>query len=107
MALNPAAESEIEKIRRDLITVALNGLPDLYDRERGLFCLRAVRGRGGLLREGASVRYTLISLLGIQAARDRGIEIGPDPADFVSRIAALIRKEETGEAGLLLWLCAK
>ncbi|MDD5532125.1 MAG: hypothetical protein PHC52_04970 [Syntrophales bacterium] len=107
MALNPAAEFKIEKLKRDLVTLALNGLTDLYDKERGLFCFRAARGREGLFREGASVRYTLISLLGIQAARDRGMETVLNPADFVSRLAAMIRKEETGEAGLLLWLCAK
>jgi len=107
MVLTTAAEFELEDWKRSLITLALNGLHEMYDKESGLFCFRAVRGKPGLVREGASVRYTLIALLGLQAARDKDMHTRPDFADCAARLMNRIGREEIGETGLLLWLCAK
>lgn len=88
--------------------LAALGLVQMFDAEKQLFCFRLKLTPDGLVKEGISHRYTIMSLLGLhrlEAARQQFSPIGVKAAldgllgraDWVSNI---------GDLGLLLWACA-
>lgn len=99
-ALNPA---EIVSLNQ----LAISGLVSMFDRGSNLFCHRLVRTPKGLLREGPSRRYTLISALGLQRLQSLGERC---PIDARPILAALLKDTRwianLGDLGLLLWACA-
>lgn len=90
-----------------LVDLAIQGLPQMYDAENRLFCVRLYRANDGLVREGVSVRYTLISLMGLHKYEARGrrppIEVRPVLDSLLSAVDSI---GDIGDLGLLLWLCA-
>src|SRR5271156_4352670 len=72
----------------ELIRLALHGLSDMFDEDRRLFCFRMVSDERGMVREGISHRYTLISLLGLHRARLAGHQ---SPVDIRLIIQELLR----------------
>lgn len=88
--------------------LAALGLVQMFDPEKQLFCFRLKLTPGGLVKEGISHRYTIMSLLGLhrlEAARQRPSAIGVKAA-----LEGLLGKtewvENIGDLGLLLWACA-
>lgn len=93
---------------RDLISVANNGLSQMWEPDPGLFCFRLKQTPMGLIREGVSRRYTLITLLGLQRYEISG---GSFPTIGINgAVERLVRDcgaiDNVGDLGLLLWLCA-
>jgi hypothetical protein len=92
----------------ELIRLALRGLSDMFDENRRLFCFRMVSDERGMVREGISHRYTLISLLGLHQAQLAGHQ---SPVDIRLTIQELLRDTNwitnIGDLGLLVWLCAE
>lgn len=92
---------------KSLCDLAAGGLVPMFDGERGLFCNRVRLRSSGLVREGLSERYTIISLLGLGRAEAAGRR---SEIDIQTVLGGLL--EETtwignlGDLGLLLWLCA-
>ena len=90
-----------------LNALAARGLVPMFDSESRLFCYRMKRSENGLIREGTSVRYTIISLLGLHKFESAGAE---SPIDVRSTLNSLLetkyRISDPGDLGLLLWLCA-
>jgi len=93
---------------RSLNQLAVSGLVSMFDSERKLFCRRLVRTPQGLLREGPSRRYTLISVLGLQGRESSGERC---PLDTRLILAGLLQDtrwlSNLGDLGLLLWACAE
>ncbi|MBW2024932.1 MAG: hypothetical protein JRH08_04500 [Deltaproteobacteria bacterium] len=101
---NSKKVESLSDIRAQLIDLALKGLRNMYDEEKGLFCFRVVERNGNCVREGLSLRYTLITLLGLEKARRSGLKIPFDLEELFKR-ALVFSKEisDIGDYGLLLW----
>ncbi len=90
-----------------LRSLALRGLEDMYDSERGLFVFRIRRAGSRVVREGHSHRYTAISLIGLAgedaASAQRvlgGRSTGEVAAALVARTAAV---HNLGDLALTAW----
>jgi len=87
--------------------ISLQGLSKMIDPEKQLFCLKVRKNGNGVLREGHSLRYTIISLIGLYRAEARGEKIHFDIQGQLKTLCANIgRIDNIGDMGLLLWLCA-
>ena len=100
--------SDLAGLKADsLIDLALHGLLPMFDPSSQLFCCRLKLERSGLVREGLSRRYTIISLLGLHRAEANGSH---SPVDAKAVLSGLLHKttwiSNLGDLGLLLWLCA-
>jgi hypothetical protein len=79
----------------------------MFDEQAFLFCHRLKRTDSGLVREGLSFRYTIITLMGLRRLEQSGIESPIAIAPVLKRVLSdLPRIETAGDFGLLLWLCA-
>jgi hypothetical protein len=92
---------------RQLCDLALDGLVPMFDSERQLFCYRLKQTDRGLVPEGHSHRYTMLTLLGLHRSREVGLE---SPIDIERVISHLVQStvwlKNLGDIGLLIWLCA-
>lgn len=91
----------------ELLELAIRGLASMYDADRRLFCYRVRQSASGLIREGVSQRYTLITLLGLRRAEAAGFR-SPVNIDAIldSLFSSTAWIDNLGDLGLLLWLCA-
>ena len=87
-----------------LTALAANGLPSMFDEKKQLFCYKLKKTDQGMVREGISHRYTMMTLMGLKRLEESGvaspIAIGPvldklmENLDWVNNI---------GDLGVLLW----
>jgi hypothetical protein len=92
----------------ELTALASAGLPRMLDPVSNLFCHRMVRTPRGLVREGVSLRYTAIVLLGLHRLKCCGkqLPVAIQPIlDTLLRNGALL--DNIGDVGLVLWLLAE
>lgn len=79
----------------------------MFDAEKQSFCFRLKRTNQGLIREGSSVRYTIMALLGLHRLEASGAR---SPINVRTALNELLktgnRIDCAGDLGLLLWLCA-
>jgi hypothetical protein len=91
----------------ELTEVAARGLEGMLDSASGLFCCRTERSDSRDLRPlGKSLRYSLISLLGLHRHKLAG---GRTPIDVEGLLARYIQQGgplRLGDLSLLLWACA-
>jgi len=89
----------------ELLELAIAGLESMYDSEQRLFCHRLIQTPAGMVREGISQRYTVMTVLGLLRARAAGLRI---PFDIEATVDALLSDtkwvDNLGDLGLLLWL---
>jgi len=87
--------------------LAVDGLVSMFDRERQLFCFKLKKTEHGMVREGISRRYTMMTLMGLKRLEETGatspIAIGPV---LEGLLANLDWVDNIGDLGVLLWLCA-
>jgi hypothetical protein len=99
------AEQNLATIRR-FISLAAHGLVPMFDTEKNLFCYKLRQTREGLVREGHSHRYTMMTLMGLHRLQQSGgvspIEIEPALENL---LAALDWVDNLGDLGILLWMC--
>jgi hypothetical protein len=92
---------------RELISFATRGLVAMFDADKQLFCHRLLRTEQGIVREGLSPRYTIMTLLGLRELELAGME---SPFDTEAIFASFIRDtnwiQGIGDLGLLIWLTA-
>src|ERR1035437_219115 len=98
---------EIQRTIDRLTLLGANGLVPMFDPEKQLFCYRLNRTERGLVREGISQRYTVITLMGLHRLEESG---GTSPIAIKPVLDALLADtnwvDNIGDLGLLLWLCA-
>jgi hypothetical protein len=98
---------EIQEIIHRLVGLSVAGLVPMFDREKQLFCYKLKKTANGLVQEGISHRYTVITLMGLHRLEESGadspIEIKPV---FDGLLANTEWVDNAGDLGLLLWLCA-
>ena len=92
---------------RQLNNLAVRGLAEMFDVEKQLFCFRVKRNDYGIMKEGFSFRYTIISLLGLHRIETQGMR---SPVNVQTALDKLLKNtgnvQNIGDIGLLLWLCA-
>ena len=91
----------------ELNLLAARGLVAMFDADRRLFCNRLVCTERGLVREGVSPRYTIMTLLGLRELQAAG---GHSPVDAKAIYDSFVRDTSwirgAGDFGLLVWLTA-
>src|SRR5271170_7825146 len=92
---------------RELISLATRGLVAMFDPEEQLFCHRLLRTGSGIVREGLSPRYTIMTLLGLRKLEHAG---KGSPFDTQTIYESVVRDtswiQGIGDFGLLIWLTA-
>jgi hypothetical protein len=92
---------------QDLLRFAAAGLVAMFDKDKQLFCHRLLTTKQGLIREGMSPRYTVMTLLGLKELELAG---GDLPLDIRSIYTSFVRDTKwiqgIGDMGLLIWLVA-
>jgi hypothetical protein len=88
--------------------LSVQGLETMFDSRRKLFCQHVSQTGHGLVHEGTSHRYTLISLLGLRRLEAAGFE---SPISVTETLDHLLEDtawvQNLGDLGLLMWLCAQ
>ena len=88
-----------------LLQLAARGLVPMFDKQRQLFCYRLVRGNQGLIREGVSPRYTIMTLLGLRALERSRANCPFDTESLYKSFAADTNWIQcAGDLGLFIWL---
>ena len=112
MSTKPSVSSEslqacASRKVRELSLLATRGLVRMFDDEKQLFCHRLVRAEQGLVRDGLSQRYTIMTLLGLREFEQCG---GLTPFDTQALYDSLARDTSwirgAGDLGLMVWLTA-
>lgn len=100
------ANNQYEVFRRDMLNITMQVLPRMYLHDRRMFCTRATLMEGNLQPRDVSIRYTLITLLGLKRLAEEDIEI----LDYGPLLKTLAGQPESirggGDMSLLLWACA-
>src|SRR5579864_7354174 len=69
----PSAQSEqAHATARSFISLAVRGLVPMLDEQRQLFCYRLKKTDYGMVREGISQRYTVMTLMGLHRLHGAG-----------------------------------
>lgn len=110
-ASRPLDASQVGRVAscdvRELISSAARGLVAMFDPDKRLFCHRLLCTDLGLVREGVSPRYTIMTLLGLRQLELTGAS---SPFDIQAIHASLVRNtnwvQGVGDLGLLIWLTA-
>jgi hypothetical protein len=98
----------VEKLAANIIDIAQNGLPAMFDSKRQLFCHRLHRSPGGkLVQDGISHRYTMMTLLGLHRLQRAG---SGSPID-IGRVLDVLTAdtdwiEYAGDIGVMIWTLA-
>ena len=103
----PAAPSSQAQAKVDrIVKLALEGLPPMFNEGRQLFCYKLKKTDRGLVQEGISQRYTMMTLLGLHRYEQAGgtSPIATEPV-LNTLLADLGWIEDIGDLGVLLWLC--
>ena len=86
---------------------ALRGLSPMFNVENQVFCDRLRQSESGLIQEGLSHRYTMMTLLGLHRSEAAGLR---SPIDILPILSGLLEDltwmKSIGDLGLLLWVCA-
>jgi hypothetical protein len=92
---------------RELISLAARGLVAMFEADHQLFCHRLLRTEHGIVREGLSPRYTIMTLLGLRELELAGMD---SPFDTQAIYTSFTRDTKwiqgSGDLGLLIWLTA-
>jgi len=101
------ASDEMRNTIHRLTALAVNGLVPMFDPEKQLFCYSLKKTERGMVQEGISHRYTVITLMGLHRLEESGAT-SPIPIKpvFDGLFANLDWVDNVGDLGLLLWLCA-
>jgi hypothetical protein len=99
----PPANLDIAQLNGE----AVRALGLMFNAERQLYCHRLRHSEAGLVQEGISHRYTLMTLLGLFRGEAAGLTC---PINNRAVLGGLVRDtawiENIGDLGLLLWTCA-
>jgi hypothetical protein len=92
---------------RELLSAAARGLVAMFDEDKQQFCHRLLRTENGIVREGLSPRYTIMTLLGLRELELTGMDCRFDTKAIY---ASFVRETDwirgLGDLGLLIWLTA-
>jgi len=89
------------------VALAVRGLVPMFDPQKQLFCYSLKKTEAGMVREGLSPRYTMMTLMGLHRLEEAG---GTSPIAIQPVLQGLLKNldwlEDIGDLGVLLWTCA-
>lgn len=103
-----ASESEKAQLTvQRLVALATRGLVPMFDEQKQLFCYSLKKTERGMVQEGLSPRYTMMTLMGLHRLQEAG---GVSPVEIKVVLENLVKNLEwvndIGDLGVLLWTCA-
>src|SRR5271166_587345 len=88
------------------IALAIRGLVPMFNPQRQLFCYKLKKTDSGMVQEGISRRYTMMTLMGLHRMERAGTK---SPFDTQRILQALLSDlswvDNIGDLGVLLWMC--
>jgi len=98
---------EVHATVQRFIALAIRGLVPMFNEQRQLFCYSLKKTERGMVPEGLSPRYTMMTLMGLHRLEEAG---GVSPIEVKPALQALLTDldwvKDVGDLGLLLWLCS-
>src|SRR5271165_1844070 len=98
---------EAQTIIQRFVALAVRGLLPMFDEQKQLFCHTLRKTDRGMVREGLSPRYTMMTLMGLHRLEEAG---GTSPIDIQRSLNTLLANlawmQDIGDLGVLLWTCA-
>jgi hypothetical protein len=92
---------------KELNSLALSGLPQMFNQEAQLFCRTLTRTETGVVQHGTSPQYTILALLGLHRLEAAGVTV---PIDISATFELILKRGDwvktVGDIGLMLWLSA-
>jgi hypothetical protein len=89
------------------VALATRGLVPMFDGQQQLFCYSLKKTEQGMVQEGLSPRYTMMTLMGLHRLEEAG---GVSPIEIEPVLESLLRNldwvKDIGDLGVLLWMCA-
>ena len=89
------------------VALATRGLVPMFDEQKQLFCYSLKKTEGGMVAEGLSPRYTMMTLMGLHRLEEAG---GVSPVEIKPALQSLLANlhwlQDVGDLGVLLWTCA-
>ena len=102
----PLADEQSSVINR-LIALAVRGLEPMFDQHRQLFCYKLKKNESGMVQEGLSHRYTMMTLLGLYRFEQSGRVSPFDSGRILETLFSdLSWIDNIGDLGVFLWLCS-
>ncbi|MGP0020235.1 MAG: hypothetical protein ACLPHP_16815 [Candidatus Sulfotelmatobacter sp.] len=102
----PQLDEPQTTIRR-FVDLAVRGLVPMFDQQKQLFCYSLKKTNDGMVQEGLSPRYTMMTLMGLHRLEEAG---GTSPIEIAPVLKALLANldwvQDIGDLGVLLWTCA-
>ena len=91
---------------RRFVDLAVRGLSPMFDAQQQLFCYKLKKTDHGMVQEGLSPRYTMMTLMGLHRLEQAG-GVSPFEIKRHSQVAAVGSHlgDNIGDLGVLLWLC--
>lgn len=107
--MTTVAISAEQHLRKSIIDLAVEGLPQMFLPDRQLFCsVLRHQANGRLEATGVSHRYTMMTLLGLHRLENTGVK---SPVALEPVLDELLRDlswvSTAGDLGNLLWTCAE
>ena len=90
-----------------LTALATEGLPQMLDPDRQLFCFKLRKADRGMIREGISHRYTMMTLMGLKRLEESGVSSPIPIAPVFDKLFSNFNwLNNLGDLGVILWTCA-
>jgi hypothetical protein len=104
-AIVPQAKADQTTVGR-FVSLAVRGLVPMFDQQKQLFCYKLRKTEHGIVQEGLSHRYTMMTLMGLHRLELAGARHAFD----INRILTGMLSDPTwidnvGDLGVLLWMC--
>jgi len=98
---------DMDQMIERLNALAVNGLVPMFDRDMQLFCFKLKKTERGMVREGISRRYTMMTLMGLKRFEESGATSPIAITPVLDGLpASLDWVDNIGDLGVLLWLCS-
>jgi hypothetical protein len=105
IAVAPQAEAHQATIH-SFVSLAVRGLVPMFDTRRNLFCYKLKLTDQGMVQEGLSERYTMMTLMGLHRLQQSGMISPFDTEKITETLFADLRwVDNIGDLGVLLWFC--
>jgi len=106
-SLTVPQSDQVQATVQRFVALAIRGLVPMFDQQKQLFCYSLKKTERGMVQEGLSPRYTMMTLMGLHRVEEVG---GSSPIEIKPTLQALLANldwvKDIGDLGVLLWTCA-